>query len=616
MSLKGESGGVAPQTFQAHEGTKQGCADPSGLFGTATTMSQGFSSALQQMRTLKKPSDESAVIDAIMCVDPTFPNDQALQRIDSFKKEWKHMLEEKKEDHFGCGYDHESTTDANRDYIYTVSSNKKDWFAGDHSTEQMTAQTLGQKTSPLRGPNTRKARKGANFPSPMARIRGRSFEKPRMRDKGASTGNPVRKTPEEVKAEKQRKWKTKMRLDQEKRIEERIARDGDSDLKKEIRVNGRKIAKLIGEKVLHMIDHQCGAIDDVVASDSDDSMFDDSMNEEEPSHGYVSSHSSPRVKPMQRGRSRRRRHEKIGRKNKGTKRSVKVNPSERAEDSDWTLTSQSREDSPKQDTGLPVLGSTRTTGLEGKDGIKGDAVRSRILNSTAEAQLLLRTDENLTHPRLPQKTKSVDHQMSTGPASSLSASACLDAKDSNYAKAFVNNLVHIGVSFFWQKEVMTMNPASIVLRMKPGHLTLEGTYCGPRLVWQESAYETYGINLFDIQTLERATPVQLKEYPFSMPSRTVYLRMKNDQEFVFEAPSENAASRFVHGMKWLVARLTFNLVIGNMDVFFELLEARASNTYSTNRDGIALVDASRRAAVMDDMTEQVLERSVLPGQEF
>jgi hypothetical protein len=175
-------------------------------------------------------------------------------------------------------------------------------------------------------------------------------------------------------------------------------------------------------------------------------------------------------------------------------------------------------------------------------------------------------------------------------------------------KAFVHDMVLVGFPFLWQQEMMVMAPKAVVLRLKTGWQSPEGFFCGPRMTWQLDKTEAYGINIFDIQTLERASPVQLKDYPFVAPSRTVYVRMNRGQEFVFEAPSEDDAGEFVHGMKSLVASLSFSLVIGNMDAVFELLQVKMPDDLVKT---IPLGE-SRRLIAMDDLAQELLHRSFPP----
>jgi hypothetical protein len=48
------------------------------------------------------------------------------------------------------------------------------------------------------------------------------------------------------------------------------------------------------------------------------------------------------------------------------------------------------------------------------------------------------------------------------------------------------------------------------------------------------------------------------------------LKLIQGRKFVFEANSEQDAAWFVHGMRWVIAQFSFNLVIGNVDVSCEL----------------------------------------------
>merc|ERR1712050_16708 len=58
----------------------------------------------------------------------------------------------------------------------------------------------------------------------------------------------------------------------------------------------------------------------------------------------------------------------------------------------------------------------------------------------------------------------------------------------------------------------------------------------------------------------------------AMPGRAVYIRMNDGDEHVFETRNEEGADRFVEGMRWVVARMSFNLVAGNLSVCCELLD--------------------------------------------
>jgi hypothetical protein len=63
----------------------------------------------------------------------------------------------------------------------------------------------------------------------------------------------------------------------------------------------------------------------------------------------------------------------------------------------------------------------------------------------------------------------------------------------------------------------------------------------------------------------------LGHYPFAIPGNSFFVALNNGSHVVFEAGSDAEARRFVHGLRWVVARLSFNLVVGNPLVSCELL---------------------------------------------
>ena len=99
------------------------------------------------------------------------------------------------------------------------------------------------------------------------------------------------------------------------------------------------------------------------------------------------------------------------------------------------------------------------------------------------------------------------------------------------------------------------------------------SFVGPKFEWKDAKGAEGGeIDIFSIRSLDKATVLELENYPYAMPGRCLFLRLQKGLEYVFEAKDETEAIRFVHGMRWLIARLAFNLIIGNVSVSCELLD--------------------------------------------
>jgi hypothetical protein len=109
--------------------------------------------------------------------------------------------------------------------------------------------------------------------------------------------------------------------------------------------------------------------------------------------------------------------------------------------------------------------------------------------------------------------------------------------------------------------------------------------------------------------LRKADTLELENFPFAMPGRTICLLLKNGNCFIFEASTEDDAFRFVRGIRWVVARLAFNLVIGNLDVSCELLDVGLADNENLNSPRSAVMEFDWSIA-MDDVTHYLVEKAL------
>jgi hypothetical protein len=190
--------------------------------------------------------------------------------------------------------------------------------------------------------------------------------------------------------------------------------------------------------------------------------------------------------------------------------------------------------------------------------------------------------------------------------------ATIDPKDKSFIKVFINEIISQGFRMMWYKDRSSSDPSSIMLFLQHGHKSTNGEHGGPALVWTEDREKDqfFGVNIFDIRTLDRASSKVLGEKSFAMPSRCVFIRLAKGNEFVFEAESEQEAFRFVHGMKWVIARLTFNLVIGNLDVSCELVDVGLVKSSDLSSSTRSILEEAEAARAMDDVTVQMVDKSV------
>ena len=184
--------------------------------------------------------------------------------------------------------------------------------------------------------------------------------------------------------------------------------------------------------------------------------------------------------------------------------------------------------------------------------------------------------------------------------------------DKSFVKSFIQEIVSRGIELHWHKEQASMCPTKIRLNIKPGYRKPNGCFCGPRLGWfdVDDVGNTFGIDLFDIRALERASPRNLTDYPYAIPSRSVVLKSSRLGDFVFEARTEAGARHFIHGMRWVVARLAFNLIIGNLDVSCELLDVGLIVEKGMHRAPDTPLEEAHWTNAMNDVTNQLIEKSI------
>ncbi|KAI2492920.1 hypothetical protein MHU86_21634 [Fragilaria crotonensis] len=190
--------------------------------------------------------------------------------------------------------------------------------------------------------------------------------------------------------------------------------------------------------------------------------------------------------------------------------------------------------------------------------------------------------------------------------STKSLSSHLDMEDANFVKAFIRETSQEGYPLIWHMPSSDHtdfdNQIDIVAFLELGFLQEDGSFAGPRLAWYNASGNALGaIDLLDIHSLVRASALQLNDFPFAIPGNSMILKLQNSSNIlVLEASSPKAARRFIHGLRWVVARLAFNLIVGNKYVSCELLELRDSEHE---------VRSSDMNKAMNDVTKQLIDKA-------
>eukprot|EP00544_Gedaniella_sp_CCMP2646_P011698 CAMPEP_0202480194 /NCGR_PEP_ID=MMETSP1361-20130828/283_1 /ASSEMBLY_ACC=CAM_ASM_000849 /TAXON_ID=210615 /ORGANISM="Staurosira complex sp., Strain CCMP2646" /LENGTH=579 /DNA_ID=CAMNT_0049107609 /DNA_START=109 /DNA_END=1848 /DNA_ORIENTATION=- len=184
--------------------------------------------------------------------------------------------------------------------------------------------------------------------------------------------------------------------------------------------------------------------------------------------------------------------------------------------------------------------------------------------------------------------------------------------DQNFIKTFIEELTQDGTLLIWHgpqgESTAFRRPCGVIAHLKLGAPTTSdgtGSYGGPQLVWQKQDGSDGGvIDLFDIQSMDTASIDMLEQYQFAIPENTFFVVLDNGKHVVFEASSDSDAKRFIHGLKWVVARLSFNLVVGNPLVSCELLSVGGSQSPQTPMEEAVWSKA------MNDVTNHLVDKSL------
>jgi hypothetical protein len=137
-------------------------------------------------------------------------------------------------------------------------------------------------------------------------------------------------------------------------------------------------------------------------------------------------------------------------------------------------------------------------------------------------------------------------------------------------------------------------PVKCLAFIQPGMEGEHGAFTAPQLIWKDCENDgtlaAGRVDLFRIKSLSKATVLDLRDFPLAMPGRSVMVKLQQrDETYVFEMRSERDTYRFTHGMRWVIARLSFNLIIGNLGVSCELLNV-AEKDHQFNSEGLSLYE--------------------------
>lgn len=409
----------------------------------------------------------------------------------------------------------------------------------------------------------------------------------------------VEKPHEEIMAQKQKKWKRKMRKAQQKKKKKQEQRALEGDFKSDD-FKGNELMNLIltvhQTECINFLKGHCGRQDN--SSDSSQESGEDDSGEDSSSEPESQAENSGSTNRNKQIKSSRGNQTPRSRSRSRASRSSSATPSHRRKDT--SLSKRSRQHS-RRDAPLSPTYSERSKNTE--------TSVSALSPNTARSTLSTGAENRHKSP-MPGHNLGVPHV--AHPSQHSKTAKAAETKGRSFINIFIDEMTSQGFLILLHKVHNSMKPSRVVLKIKPGYRTTDGSHCEPCLVWTDSELQiSYSFSLFDVRSLEGADSAHLQEYPFAIPGRSVLLRLTRDRDFVFEAKSEKDAQRFVHGMRWAIARLAVNLVIGNLDRSCELLDFGVDS-----RPPKSLLEEAEWTRAMDDVTDQMIAKSVFHEMEL
>jgi hypothetical protein len=431
---------------------------------------------------------------------------------------------------------------------------------------------------------------------PRASIRSDGAMTPimRMRTTGSPETPVLEKSPhrlsdEEVKASKQRKWKDKLKLAEKQKEQERRELDGrgrrkEGEGEKEGRRRRKKTSKEGRKKTTKK---KTATLKKKREDDADTS--------------YMQCHDgiSKLMETVMRGR--------CGALNGALNDTFSIFDESDADDDSF----ESGSESASEEYDLVEKGTSTD---EGESEDESETGRDGNLGVRFEAEAhVAEKDAASGSNRLPPRTIgriSLHEEASEDPND-------VGIHDKNFIHSFITSATTRGTVLFLHKKSRRQSftqPSKMTAFLKLGSEEVDGTFGGPQFVWVAyDGIQAGRIDLFDIRAVDKATPLQLQHYPLAMPGRSLVIKMNRSPDCVFEAMDEEAALRFVHGMRWVVARLAFNLIIGNMDVSCELLDIgrHEDNKQKTRIPPQSPVEEAQWGMAMNSLTNHLVDKASL-----
>ncbi len=180
----------------------------------------------------------------------------------------------------------------------------------------------------------------------------------------------------------------------------------------------------------------------------------------------------------------------------------------------------------------------------------------------------------------------------------------------------LKDITNEGINLTWHRPRSSPSTKElahqVTLNIQISDVDGGGGHVEPNILWEikekgHSARSKYmapsrreSISLFDISSIQKAADsIKLNSFPLADPFSSIMITLHDGSAHLFEAESASSAKKIIHGLRWIEARLTFNLIVGNVNVCSEMLSMSEQAGISELTSDIFL-----------EVTNQLVEKSM------
>lgn len=182
--------------------------------------------------------------------------------------------------------------------------------------------------------------------------------------------------------------------------------------------------------------------------------------------------------------------------------------------------------------------------------------------------------------------------------------------DPQFVQTFIEELLQKGVTLTWHQA----QTSQYYQRPKSLNVTLTLDSQTPKFLLTSS--NNFTLDLFDILSFEHAQDVNFHSYPFAIPSNSFFVSVSQDRKMLLEAKDPNEKQRIVYGLEQLIAKLSHDLIAGEIDLCWDLCSNHPPKEEEVCPDFFTKEEMELWfvSQVMNDVTHRLVQKSTLQAQ--